>query len=279
MDWFRWHHGSVTDPKFQLVARRASTTLPAVLAVWAYLLEAASQAEERGRFGTVDAESLDVLFGFPDADTLTARILAEFESRGLTDSGRISAWEKRQVRREREDKTGAARQRAYRTRHSQVTPSDASPDQKKPRGEERRVDKTNTPPNPLKGEPDGFAEFYDAYPRKEGRARAAKAFAAVEVPLQTLLMALEAQIQTEQWQKDGGRFVPLPASWLNGKRWEDHVRAAGVSVLDPNSRAAVEAEGEAKGLGRWNETTEHWPQYKARVRGVIPTMTTARRTA
>ena len=45
MDWFRWHHGSVTDPKFQLVARRAGASLPDVLAVWAYVLEAASQAE------------------------------------------------------------------------------------------------------------------------------------------------------------------------------------------------------------------------------------------
>lgn len=36
---------------------------------------------------------------------------------------------------------------------------------------------------------------------------------------------------------------------------------------DPDSRAAIEAEGVAKGLGKWDDTKEHWPAYKARVRG------------
>ena len=27
IDWFRWHHGSVTDPKFQLVARKSKQAL------------------------------------------------------------------------------------------------------------------------------------------------------------------------------------------------------------------------------------------------------------
>lgn len=139
--WFRWYSGSVTDPKFQLVARRAGVTLPAVLAVWAYLLESAGQAEDRGCFGGVDTESLDVLFGFPDGDTVTRRVLAEFEARGLTKAGRISAWDKRQPKRERDDKTAAARQRAYRERQDQVTPSNASTDQKTPRGDKRREDK------------------------------------------------------------------------------------------------------------------------------------------
>jgi hypothetical protein len=47
MDWFRWHHGSVNDPKFQLVAKRAGASVAEVVAVWACLLEAASSADER----------------------------------------------------------------------------------------------------------------------------------------------------------------------------------------------------------------------------------------
>ena len=65
MDWFRWHHGSVTDPKFQLVARQAGASLPDVLAVWAYLLETASAAVERGNIGEIDCEAVDCMFGFP----------------------------------------------------------------------------------------------------------------------------------------------------------------------------------------------------------------------
>jgi hypothetical protein len=39
------------------------------------------------------------------------------------------------------------------------------------------------------------------------------------------------------------------------------------SAADPDSRAAVEAEGVAKGIGPWDDSKEHWPTYKARVRG------------
>ena len=41
-------------------------------------------------------------------------------------------------------------------------------------------------------------------------------------------------------------------------------------TADPDSRASVEQEGESKGVGRWNETKEHWGSYKARVRGFQP---------
>ena len=40
------------------------------------------------------------------------------------------------------------------------------------------------------------------------------------------------------------------------------------SVSDPESRASVEALGIARGMGKWNELSERWPAYKARVQGV-----------
>lgn len=42
------------------------------------------------------------------------------------------------------------------------------------------------------------------------------------------------------------------------------------SSTDPERRAAIEAEGQAKGLGRWDEIKEPWHAYKARVRGNKP---------
>lgn len=130
---------------------------------------------------------------------------------------------------------------------------------------------TNTikPPKPPKGEPDGFKEFYAAYPRKEARSKAAQAFAKVTVQLQVLLDAIALHGKSEQWTKDGGQFIPLPATWLNGKRWEDQpLQAVSHGTSDPDSRVAIEAEGERLGLGKWNENAEQWHQYKARVRGV-----------
>ena len=144
IDWFRWHHGSVTDPKFGLVAKRARVGLPTVIAIWAFLLEQASAAEMRGSIGLVDAEALDCMFGLEDGDC--ARVLEQMQERGLLEQGQISSWEKRQPKRERPEDSSAARTRSYRDRQagssdatqSNVTPSDATQRQETPREEKRR---------------------------------------------------------------------------------------------------------------------------------------------
>lgn len=112
IDWFRWHHGSVTDPKFQLVARRAGTSLPNVLAVWAYVLEKASASEFRGEFGDLDFEAIDCLYGMDDGTT--AAILDHMQARDLIDHNSVKAWEKRQPK--REDETANDRKRRQRER-------------------------------------------------------------------------------------------------------------------------------------------------------------------
>ena len=38
---------------------------------------------------------------------------------------------------------------------------------------------------------------------------------------ETMMQALEYDKVSQQWQKDDGRFIPYPATWLRRKRWED----------------------------------------------------------
>ena len=66
-----------------------------------------------------------------------------------------------------------------------------------------------------------FTEFWDAYPKHQGKTVARAAFERVDVPLQVLLDAIKVQKRSKQWTKDGGEFIPMPATWLNQKRWED----------------------------------------------------------
>lgn len=139
IDWFRWHHGSASDPKFMLVARKSGTSLPEVIAIWVYLLEHASAANDRGVFGVIDHEAVDCLYGFPETETRTKDIMAAMEERGLISNCMIVNWEKRQVKRERED-SSAARVAKYRASGNHVTPCNASDSQKKPREEESRED-------------------------------------------------------------------------------------------------------------------------------------------
>lgn len=112
IDWFRWHHGSVTDPKFALVARKARARLGDVIAVWAFILEAASAEADRGTVGPVDCEALDCMLGADDGTT--ARIVEAMGERGLIAGNRIASWDKRQPK--REDETAAERKRRQRER-------------------------------------------------------------------------------------------------------------------------------------------------------------------
>jgi hypothetical protein len=70
----------------------------------------------------------------------------------------------------------------------------------------------------------GFDSFWAAYPNRKAKPAALKAFIKLKVDsvlLDTILKAIEKQKCSEQWVKDGGKFIPFPATWLNQKRWED----------------------------------------------------------
>lgn len=123
MHWFRWHHGSVTDPKFGLIAKRAGASLPEVIALWATILEAASASADRGNHGQIDFEALDFALGLEDGRS--AAIHTAMVDRGMIDpGGGIAAWERRQPR--REDPTAAARQRKARDRRAKANRHAAS---------------------------------------------------------------------------------------------------------------------------------------------------------
>ena len=70
----------------------------------------------------------------------------------------------------------------------------------------------------------GFPDFWQAYPRKTAKQAAIKAWNRI-APGEMLRMAmheaLERQKQSQQWQAENGRYIPYPATWLNGRRWED----------------------------------------------------------
>ena len=69
-----------------------------------------------------------------------------------------------------------------------------------------------------------FSKFWETYPKKVGKGYAEKAFFKIspdDCLLEIMLNAVIVQSKSEQWQSDGGKYIPHPASWLNGRRWED----------------------------------------------------------
>lgn len=93
-------------------------------------------------------------------------------------------------------------------------PSDQPADQS---GEQRKRAKTQK-------QDELFARFWAAYPKKRSKGQAEKAWAKLqpdEQLVEVMLTAIERAKKSEEWRKENGRYIPYPASWLNGKRWED----------------------------------------------------------
>lgn len=92
-------------------------------------------------------------------------------------------------------------------------------------------------PNPIQSESNArggareaaFEQFWQAYPKKVGKGEARKAFAKVKAPLKTLLESVDRQKQSVQWHKEGGQYIPNPATWLNQGRWEDELLQSAAS--------------------------------------------------
>jgi hypothetical protein len=72
-----------------------------------------------------------------------------------------------------------------------------------------------------------FDEFWTAYPKKKNKGDAERAWKKLKVDtdlLNVIISAVEGAKQTEDWKKQGGKFIPYPASWLNAKGWEDEIQ-------------------------------------------------------
>jgi hypothetical protein len=69
-----------------------------------------------------------------------------------------------------------------------------------------------------------FDQFWQAYPKKRSKGDARRAWQKLQPSpalVQQILTALGWQVLQPQWTKDGGQFIPHPATWLRGERWDD----------------------------------------------------------
>lgn len=95
-----------------------------------------------------------------------------------------------------------------------------------------------------KGVQEAFERFWTAYPRKVGKGRAEKLFVRLKPDhrlLDTMLTAIEQAKGSEQWQRDQGRYIPNPSTWLGQRRWEDEPfpdSPAYCGNLDPSGHAS-----------------------------------------
>jgi hypothetical protein len=228
MEWFRWYHGSVSDPKFRLLAKLADARLTEVLAVWQAMLEHASQSSRRGSLegwrDDVTAVCLDM-----DANAIE-RIRTQANHVGLianADDGIefLASWDKRQPKRE---DGSAERAKAWREQKK----NDANANERKrtqKNTEQNRTEQNREEEKTIalssKSDRD-FDFFWQAYPRKKSKGQAQKTWDhlrkdKVLPELPVLLDAIAAAKAGHDWQRDSGKYIPHPATWLNARGWED----------------------------------------------------------
>lgn len=70
----------------------------------------------------------------------------------------------------------------------------------------------------------GFLRWWDIYPRKEGKGAAYKAWqAATRTVLVSTIDKKTEQYRAawDNWSQAQRDYTPMPATWLNQRRWED----------------------------------------------------------
>lgn len=118
---------------------------------------------------------------------------------------------------------------------------------------------------------DDFDKFWKHYPRKIAKGDARKAWtqtARIRPPVEFILRAIDRARDTDQWRRDGGQFVPYPATWLRGERWDDVYE---VEVL-PEGNWWDTASGiyaKARELGVAYTDDEPAPVVRARVKAAL----------
>lgn len=69
-----------------------------------------------------------------------------------------------------------------------------------------------------------FERWYSVFPRKVNRAKAEEKWAEIDPDdelTDVMVSKTEEWAASPDWTKDGGQYVPHPATWLHNKRWTD----------------------------------------------------------
>ena len=96
-----------------------------------------------------------------------------------------------------------------------------------------------------------FDDFWAAYPKKVAKETARSAFLKHKPTLELvekMIVGIEKYKKTDQWTRDGGQYIPNPATWLNQKRWEDEIPTGGKT----GKRVGFQAYDQTD---QWQDTT------------------------
>ena len=196
--WFRLYSEFATDPKVQMMSEANQRRLIMLLCM-------------KCCNGDVTLQDEEVAFQLRISNDEWAESKALFVSKNIIDNDNHPvAWDKRQFASD----SSAPRVAKHRAKLKEACNVTVTPPEQ---NRTEQIQKKETTPTT----PTGFAEFWQAYPNKTGKGAAETAWKKHRPNLLIVLPALQNQMRSDKWTKDGGQYIPNPATWINQKRWED----------------------------------------------------------
>jgi hypothetical protein len=119
-----------------------------------------------------------------------------------------------------------------------------------------------------------FEKFWAMYPKKRAKGDAKKAWhqtESIRPPLERMLNAITVMSASDDWQRSDGQYVPLPATWLRGERWEDvpEVQLVNGKVWW-QTVSGIEAKAKELGVA-WDAKMETYQSFAKRIRSLAET--------
>jgi len=94
---------------------------------------------------------------------------------------------------------------------------------------------------------ESFLKFWDSYPhsRRTGKPQCLKVWKTkgLDSMIETILTALENHKASNDWQKEGGQYIPGSAVWLNQERWEQKMDVVTPQPIQSKSPPLVSTPG------------------------------------
>lgn len=199
--WIKLHRSLLDDYEFSALPDASKGQL---MFIWLF----ASQNE--GKIPH-DAKFLERKLGFTDPCDLNALISAGFLIEEQSDSGGASACAS----------TGASNAIASRKQDASDPIAPCKPSRAR-ESQSQRTKATET-----ESAREAFSRFWGLHPRKVGKKDAEHAWRKIPpAEHEAIFAGLHRAIGSVDWARDDGAFIPHPATWLNGRRWEDEYRPA-----------------------------------------------------
>lgn len=122
-----------------------------------------------------------------------------------------------------------------------------------------------------------FEQFWKAYPRKVKKGDAAKAWQqtkSLRPSIADIVKALEQAKRSDAWRRDGGQYIPYPATWLRAWGWLDEyeIEVAPMDTWQQDGKkwyetaSGIEAKGRELGItpDKFHDVGG-WPAFKTAV--------------